>query len=330
APGVLLGCAAESVIGPRREVEQVAAVSLWAGRVGPVTPVRVEPPDPFTEADPIAALAEVGADEGIAVVVGDPFSFDAASGFDSLARRKPGLMVAGGMASAARGPGASRLVLGDRVYSDGAVAAVLGSGARARTLVSQGCRPIGSPWAVTRSEGSIIYELAGQPALDRLMHIVEQDLSSAELAVINRGGLHLGVVVDEHRAEFGPGDFLVRSVRGADRSNGAMAVAAEVEVGTTVQFHLQDAAAADEDLRATLAGHQASSALIFSCNGRGTRLFRVADHDADVVADALGEIPAAGFMAAGEFGPVGGRNHVHGLSASLLLLGATGVAADAS
>lgn len=41
-PKVLIGCAAEGVIGTGREVEDSAAVALWAGNVGPVAPVRLE------------------------------------------------------------------------------------------------------------------------------------------------------------------------------------------------------------------------------------------------------------------------------------------------
>jgi small ligand-binding sensory domain FIST len=55
-------------------------------------------------------------------------------------------------------------------------------------------------------------------------------------------------------------------------------------------------------------------------NGRGTRFFGEPDHDAFVVADVLGEPATAGFFAAGEFGPVGSRNFVHGYTASIALL----------
>jgi hypothetical protein len=38
-----------------------------------------------------------------------------------------------------------------------------------------------------------------------------------------------------------------------------------------------------------------------------------------VVGDLLGDPPVAGFFAAGELGPVGGRNFVHGFTASMAL-----------
>jgi small ligand-binding sensory domain FIST len=58
---------------------------------------------------------------------------------------------------------------------------------------------------------------------------------------------------------------------------------------------------------------------LFTCNGRGVRLFGSPDHDASVLADLLDDPPTAGFFAAGELGPVGGRNFLHGFTASVVL-----------
>ncbi len=62
-------------------------------------------------------------------------------------------------------------------------------------------------------------------------------------------------------------------------------------------------------------------ALLFSCNGRGANLFPSADHDAVVVAEHFAHAPVAGFFAAGEIGPVGGRNCLHGFTASIVAFG---------
>ncbi|HEX9530262.1 MAG TPA: FIST C-terminal domain-containing protein, partial [Acidimicrobiales bacterium] len=147
----------------------------------------------------------------------------------------------------------------------------------------------------------------------------QSTLSAEEVALINQGGLHLGLVIDEHKVEFGPGDFLVRNVMGADQDNGALQIGAEVDVGATVQFHLRDAAAADADLHAVLDGATADAALLFTCNGRGRRLFGRPGHDAGALAEAVGPVPTAGLFCAGEFGPVSGRNFLHGFTASIAL-----------
>ena len=321
-PLVLLGCAAESVVGPHREVERTAAVSLFAARTGPVLALGLEAATP-AEGEELAVAGwpeELSFAPEALVLVADPFSFPTEGFLDWVASRYPGLPVIGGMASAAQAPGGNRLSLGRRVRTTGAVGALLGPGVRVQTVVSQGCRPFGQPLVVTRSEDNVIFELAGVPALERLVSQAHGALTEAEVALLEMGGLQIGRVIDEHKESFGRGDFLLRGVLGADRRTGALAVGDVVPVGTTVQFHLRDARTADEDLHVLLKGHAAEGALVFTCNGRGSRLFDEPHHDARVMSDLLGPLPLAGFFAAGEIGPVGGQNFIHGFTASMALL----------
>jgi small ligand-binding sensory domain FIST len=168
---------------------------------------------------------------------------------------------------------------------------------------------------VTKADRNLVFELAGQPAMTRLQEVVEA--ASEPERELMRNGLHLGVVVDEHRLDFSRGDFLVRNVLGADRSNGAIAIGDRVEVGTTVQFQVRDAASADEDLQALLRGVQGDAALMFTCNGRGRQLFGEPNHDAGVVAEFLANARLAGAFCAGEIGPIGGRSFLHSFTASI-------------
>lgn len=149
-------------------------------------------------------------------------------------------------------------------------------------------------------------------------------LPHEERGLLENGGLHLGVAMNEYREHQGRGDFLVRGVMGAGSGTGSLVLAGEVEVGQTVQFHVRDASSAAQDLRAALereagqlAGRPPAGVLLFSCNGRGSHLFSVPDHDAAMVSEVLGPVPAVGFFAAGELGPVGGKNFLHAFSASL-------------
>jgi small ligand-binding sensory domain FIST len=321
-PLVLIGCAAESIVGPHREVERTAAVSLFAARTGPLLPVAlhaglVRGTDDFVvEGWP----DEITFRPQALLLVADPFTFPAEAFLEWVGRKYPGLPVIGGMASAAQAAGGNRMTVGRQVRPTGAVGALLGPGVGVETVVSQGCRPFGQPLVVTRSDGNLIQELAGTPALERLVAQAHGALTEEEVAVIEMGGLQIGRVIDEHRESFGRGDFLLRSVLGADRRTGALAVGDVMPVGTTVQFHLRDARTADEDLRVLLKGRRAEGALVFTCNGRGSRLFEEPHHDARVVSDLLGPVPLAGFFAAGEIGPVGGQNFVHGFTASMALL----------
>ncbi|MDZ7731702.1 MAG: FIST C-terminal domain-containing protein [Acidimicrobiia bacterium] len=152
------------------------------------------------------------------------------------------------MASAGRGPGENRLLLDDEVHTDGAVGVLLPAGAPVSTVVSQGCRAHrralrGDP---LRAEQPV-YELGGKAALERLQETVGA-LDPDERHLVENG-LHVGRVIDEHRAEFGRGDFLIRNLAGADPESGAILIGDVASVGSTVQFQVRDAATADEDLR---------------------------------------------------------------------------------
>jgi small ligand-binding sensory domain FIST len=316
-PRVLLGTTSVSVIGEAQEIEESPALALFAASVPDAQLTSVELHVEETPDGPsVVGWPELEGEPGSLLFVADPYSFPADAFLRRLDDDRPGLEIIGGLASAASRPRGNRLLLDDTLTDEGAIGVFL-EGVEMRSVVSQGCRPIGDPLVVTRSERNVVQELAGQRALDRLMTLAE-GLSDADRVLVQQG-LHLGIVVDEHKHEFGRGDFLVRNVMGADRESGAIAVGDVVEVGQTVQFHVRDAEAADEDLRSMLADERAAAALVFTCNGRGRHLFGVPNHDAGVLAELLGPIPAAGAFCAGEIGPVGGRNFLHGFTASLAL-----------
>jgi len=326
-PHALVGCAAESIVGGAREVEQTPGVSLWAGYSGPVTPFHVTA-TPTPDGVTLRGWPEIPPGCPGVVVLADPFTFPTELLLGRMADDHPGLPLIGGMAMAAAAAGQNRLLVGGEVVSAGAVGAVLGPTVAVRTVVSQGCRPVGNPFVVTRAEGDVVFELAGRPALERLGDIASA-LPEDERMMLYRG-VHLGRVIDEHKADFGRGDFLIRAVMGGDQESGAIQVGDRLEVGATTQFQVRDADAADEDLRQLIAGlrdpdagaEEAQAALLFTCNGRGSRLFGPdrPDHDATVITDGLGGAPVAGMFCAGEIGPVGGRNFLHGFTASVLLL----------
>jgi small ligand-binding sensory domain FIST len=223
------------------------------------------------------------------------------------------------MASAAHVPGGNRLFLDGAELEDGAVGVGLGGSLRVDTVVSQGCRPVGQPMVVTRVDDGAIAQLGRRQAYE-VAHEMLTALPEDEQALI-RKGLFLGVVINEYRTEFTRGDFLVRGVLGVKPETGALAVGAAVRPGQTVQFHVRDAATAHEDLSDLLRPQgelgDAAGALLFSCNGRGVRMFDQPHHDASALNDALSGAPVAGFFAMGELGPIGGKSFIHGHTASV-------------
>jgi small ligand-binding sensory domain FIST len=312
----LIGCVAESVLGREREVESDAAVSLWLGAgLGPVETFSME----FLRTATGGAFCGYNFDPGVHLLVCDPYSFPVDSLLSHLNEHVPGALVMGGVASAGPGPGQGRLFLDRGVLSSGCVGARLTTDSEVELLVSQGCRPIGDPYTITQGERNMIRELGGRPPLSRLQHLARSLPDRDRQLLAN--GVHLGMVIDEYQAERRSGDFLIRGVIGVDSESGAVAVGDEVAVGQTVQFHVRDAASADEDLRRTLetglGGRRVSGALLFTCNGRGSRLFPDPDHDAGLVSQIAGGVPVAGFFCAGELGPVGGKNFLHSFTASI-------------
>ena len=137
-----------------------------------------------------------------------------------------------------------------------------------------------------------------------------------------RQGFFLGRVISEYQDDYEMGDFLIRNVISVDNQRGAVVVNDYFKVGQTVQFQVRDEDSASNELRQLLRKTEPTKVkggLIFTCNGRGTKLFAEPDHDAGVIKETVGTIPLAGFFAQGEIGPVGGENHMHGYTASVVL-----------
>ena len=316
-PRTLAGCGAQGVVGPGRELED-GGVAVWAASLpgGDVEPFHVE----VLEVEGGLAVTGVpdldGADS--VLLLADPYTFPAEGLLARLSEARPALPVLGGIASG--GPGPAALLSDTGPVPGGAVGVVL-RGVDVHACVSQGARPVGPEMVVTAGEGNEIAELASEPALDRLKRaIAELEPSERALAA---GGLLLGVVVDPNKPEYERGDFLVRGIVDVDDETGAVAVGSQVRPGQTVRLQVRDAASAHEDLHHALDRQLASlpappaGALLFTCNGRGTRMFDSPHHDAQAVAEAFPGAPCGGFFCAGEIGPVGARNFVHGFTATL-------------
>jgi small ligand-binding sensory domain FIST len=319
----VLGCTGESVIGDGLEIEAAPGLSLWAIALpsAVVRPLRLSvgregiegwPEDLDASATPGRTL----------LLLADPFRFPIEEFLKRTNADRPGLRVIGGMASASHSPGRNRLVLDEEIYRDGAVGIFLEGPVTIRTVVSQGCRPVGRPMIVTKVQSNIIRELGRRPAVA----VLQEQFAALPPDEQERmkHGLHIGRVINEYQESFHRGDFLVRNVLGADE-DGGIAIGDMVRVGQTVQFHVRDAETADEDLRTLLRAERpqgrVAGALLFSCNGRGTRLFPEPNHDVGVLRETFGPIPVAGFFAMGEIGPVGGQSFLHSFTASLVLFG---------
>ncbi|MAF64861.1 MAG: hypothetical protein CMJ84_04285 [Planctomycetes bacterium] len=327
----VVGCSGDGLIGGRREVEQGSALALWALACHDT---RVGLFSSQAEQDESGAISFQGVPDlrretSALLLLGEPFTFPMAEFLGLLNERFPAIPAVGGMASGGQGPGQNFLLHDERLVERGCVGVTLEGGVELVPVVSQGCRPVGEPLVITSVADHLVRKLGGRKAAKALFETLRGlDEGDRELF---QGGPFLGVAVDANQHEFQRGDFLVRGILGVQSSDGAVAVAdGGLRPGQTVQFMVRDAESAGEDLSRLMearVGTEGAAAeevgvLLFSCNGRGSRMFGgEADHDIRRVQAAFGrEVPAAGFFAMGEIGPVGGRNFLHGFTASVGVL----------
>ena len=323
----VFGCSGGGVIGNGLEVEQRAGISITAAVLPNVDikPFHLEVnglPDLDASPDKWEDLIGVQADKDPHfVMLADPYSFPVQDLLMGMDYAYPNATKIGGLASGASRQGGNALFLDDQVLRTGAIGLALDGNITVDTVVAQGCRPIGSPMRISKSDRNMLLELDGQAPMEVLRNMM-QVLPERDQELI-RHSLFLGVVTDELIENPAQGDFLVRNVVGMDQSTGGLAIGEMLKEGQLVQFHLRDAETSTDDLQAVLTRYadehrenDIPGALLFSCLGRGQYLYGRANHDTDMFRDKLGDVPLGGFFCNGEIGPVSGTTFLHGYTSS--------------
>jgi small ligand-binding sensory domain FIST len=325
-PGTLAGVSARGVVTSAHEHEDGNRLSVLAGRLPgvEVRPFLLMPeswrePVETQEVFDLVAPGVRGAE--VVLLFGDPFSLDAERVLALCNRFAPGVRVVGGLASGGVRPRLNRLFLNDWIAHEGGIAIALHGAIRVDTVVSQGCEPIGPPLDVTHVEQNVLVTLDGQPALERVEQVLAA-VPEAERARLQQG-LYVGRPARGEAS--GRGDYLIRNLLGADRERGIVAVGDRVGPRERIRLHVRDARTAQEDLEMLLSPQAfdapAGGAVLIACNGRGRGLYGAPDRDIATLQAALGgSVPVAGCFAAGELGPVGERNFLHGHTASIAIL----------
>lgn len=339
-PRATLGCTAEGVVAwakpaaappataAARELESGPAVAALALSAPGITLdtfhfAEEEWPELLGEPGTLRNRLDAGDDLRAFIMLGDPFTVPIVQLLARCNDEFPAAPVIGGMASGMTAPGQARLIRDEHIHSSGLVGVSIAGNLEVDCVVSQGCRPIGETHVITRATGNVIHELNGETALAAIESMIAT-LSLEERLLLQSSGLQLGRVIDEGKGSYGSGDFLVRSLLNVDRGSGAIAVGDLLRPGQTVQFHVRDARAAAQDLRLVLEGEMLlakppAGAMVFTCAGRGTRLFEEPHHDISLIEKIVGPVPAAGLFCAGEFGPVAQKSFVHTYTVSLAL-----------
>lgn len=340
---VLVGCSGGGVIGDASEVELSPALSITLAQLPGVElrPFHLEddqmpnpdaPPEEWRE---VLGLQNFPSPAGF-LLMADAFDFDLETFLRGLDYAYPRSLKLGGLASDSRRPGGNRLFLQDRVYTRGMVGLALAGDVCITSVVAQGCRPVGEPMTVTRSERNLIFELDGHSPLDQLEKMVRslsrRDRKLAEtslfLGIAQQPEISLSSILSPGPA--GQADYLIRNLIGLDPRKPALVVGARLRAGQTVQFHVRDAEASKEELERLLdrfaqAGPKPDGALLFSCLGRGEYLYQQSNHDSGQFQKRFPGIALAGFFGNGEIGPVGQSSYLHGYTSCFAMFSPQGL-----
>ena len=317
---VIAGCSASGVIGAGRELEGREAVSLTAGWLPDVRVRATHLTEIPADANPArwCEMLRLHPDEPVHfLLLVDPTSCDAELLLQGLDAAFPNASKLGGVAGPGAGDPPVALFCGGELHQGGALVVSFQGAYELHCVVAQACRPVGEPYIVTRAQGNIIKELnAGKPA--EVLRRVYDGMTARDHALFNTS-LFLGMDRGENRTRYESGDFSIRNVLGIEPDSGAMAVDQRVNPYQVVQFHLRDPDTAAQELNQRLRDlartdltSRVRGALLFSCLGRGERLYGIANHDSDAFARRVGPISLSGFFSNGEIGPTSSKSALHG------------------
>jgi small ligand-binding sensory domain FIST len=337
SPAHLIGCTGAGVVGTGVEIEDRPAVVVWGAilpgaRITPIRAVGWRTPDGRTDIAGWPTEAGTGHTGGglpgpddVVLALADPYTFPIDLMMQLIAAAPWQPPVVGGLAAGGTRPGDHVLWLDGQYTHEGLVGVSIG-GIDLVTAVSQGCVGVGPEMVVTDADGGgRIFALAGAPALAKVQAILD-DLDDRSLERVN-SGITLGIVMNENTPDYDIGDYLMRGILGANPDDGSIHVGERVRTGQTVRLHVRDERSATEDLISATRGAvdaiagDAAGALVFTCTARGSAMFAEPHHDARVIGEILGDPPVAGLFCNGEFGAVGGRNFLHGFTATIAIFG---------
>ena len=213
--------------------------------------------------------------------------------------------------------------------------------------VTQGCQPVSPEREITQSEGHVVLQLAGEPALDVMLADLGISLSEPQkaIAVVRSTLVGLSAAGQSGVGRTGHlgNDVRVRHIIGLDPLRQGVAVAENLEPGMLLTFCRRDVQAARADLvrvcaeiREELepetlsieaihalsdnplptlpaAGPRIAGAVYVSCTGRGGPHFGGPSAELQIIRHALGDVPLVGFFAAGEIA----RNQLYGYTGVL-------------
>jgi hypothetical protein len=174
---------------------------------------------------------------------------------------------------------------------------------------------------ITKSDGPVLFELDGQPALALYKRYLGE-----EAANLPASALLFPLAI--HR-EGDSAETLVRTIVGVDEATQSLTFAGEMPLGYVAQLMrgavdriVSGAAGAAHAARLDAAEEGASLGLLISCIGRRLMLGQRVQEEVEAACDEWPGVPTIGFYSYGEIGPHGatGRCTLHNQTMTTLLL----------
>ncbi len=210
---------------------------------------------------------------------------------------------------------------GRDVVSDGVSILILSGPLVYSFGVASGWKPIGDPGTITRSQGNVVYEIDGTPAIEFYRRFLGKQFKLSPdipLIILN---------------DAGEPEYLRPPSGEIDDETGAITYLSDVPEGVRAQVSFVDRAAilegCEESIRKALRGFsegkKPEAAVIVSCSSRKLLLGTKTPEECRILQERVGrELPFAGFYSFGEIGPQKSgtmKPMMHHQTFTMLLLG---------
>lgn len=204
--------------------------------------------------------------------------------------------------------------LGDKAYSKSVVALGISGDFSFGVGVRHGWIPIGTPMTVTKSDGSLIQEIDGKPAIQ-----VYKDHFGEEKARVLQDTEAVASVRSVLTYPFGisskenSGEILIRFATDV-LDDGSIRCAAEIPEGSEIRLMIgskEEAVEAAQDAaersKEGLDGKEPKAAIIFNCIARKNLFGDEARDEINAIKESIGaHVPIIGFYTYGEQAPING------------------------
>jgi len=201
--------------------------------------------------------------------------------------------------------------LNDKVYSGAVVGLGLTGDFKIGIGVKHGWVPVGAPKKVTKSEGSVLHELDGKPAI----HIYEEYFGEEEAKALKEETLaKLAITYPLGMRVEGSDEMLIRDPITVN-DKGSITCAAEMPMGSEIQLMIGSrenaivvAKEAAKNAIDQLDGAVPKFVVIFNCIARNKLFGERSGEEISAIQEMIGtQVPLIGFYTYGEQAPLGGE-----------------------